>query len=139
MTIRFDNFIRRTLLVSFLLPSFCQDNTASVKQHRIRKRERRREKTVTPSKYTRKRSDLPPSFNNATRLTANYASSPPARPALMTYRRQDSFVTTPQHDTTRTDTLVAKHCIQYSECYTLHSRSMEDPHEFEYLSGLLEK
>lgn len=53
----------------------------------------RAEGAVTPFESVQKR-DLP------LRLTmrdgsANYASPPPARLALMTYRRRDSFVTTP--------------------------------------------
>lgn len=41
------------------------------------------------------KSDLPRPLNNARRLAANYASPSSARLALMTYRRQDSFITTP--------------------------------------------
>jgi len=40
-------------------------------------------------------SDLRPPLNNARRLAINYAFPPSARLALMTYRRQDSFVITP--------------------------------------------
>lgn len=46
--------------------------------------------------------------------------SPPARLALMTYHRQDSFVTTARHDTTRTATLGAKRCYIQSAT-VLHS------------------
>lgn len=54
-------------------------------------------------------------FNNATRLAANYASSSPARLALMTYRRRDSFVTS----ATRCDATRAVITRRYIQSATL--------------------
>lgn len=45
--------------------------------------------------YSFQKNDLPSPFNNARQLAVNYASPSSARLALMTYRRQDSFITTP--------------------------------------------
>lgn len=74
-------------------------------------------------------------FNNATRLAANYASSPPARLALMTYRRQDSFVTTPQRDAMRRDaTIILGATFRALHSALLSARStlaIDGGHEFE--------
>lgn len=73
-----------------------------------------------------------------TRLAANYASSPPARLALMTYRRQDSFVTTPQRGATRRDYYTRRYIQSATLGVTLGSfdtRPIDGGHEFEQTGG----
>lgn len=98
-TIPFDVVYVALRFISPLLPSACLPRYASTSVNNVEFESARNEpqlnprgETVTPLKRGKGVTFLLP-FNNATRLAANYASSSPARLALMTYRRRDSFVT----------------------------------------------